>query len=184
MKPISETDFVSKTQAREYPRSILALSTADLSVAVDEGAESTNAGIDTRLVGTSTSVTPRNSTDDSVGAVDDGTTAVTLARVPATGSNTSTEHLLGDGGSTVLLSAGSTRDDRDSNLQKVDGSSGSALRGSAPGWELVYGVLDIREQLTSQQLWQKIQRQGRIRKQPDEHSRCFHRREWKWKASG
>jgi hypothetical protein len=132
MKPVLEIDFAYKAQAREHRGDISALSTAELSVAVNERAESTNTGIDTRLVGTGTSITPRDSTNDGVRAVDDGTTAVTLARVLATGSNTSTEHLVGDGGGTVLLSAGSTRHNRDRNLQKVDGSRASTLGGSTP----------------------------------------------------
>jgi hypothetical protein len=103
-----------------------------LGVAVDERSEAANASVDTRSVGLSTTLTPRNNTNNSVGSVNNGTTAVTLASIATTLGETSTEHVVGDGRSTVLGSAGSTRNNGNGNLEKVGGAVSTALRGSSP----------------------------------------------------
>jgi hypothetical protein len=95
-----------------------------LQVGSDEGTESSLAdvGVDTRCVGCSAAITPRNSAKKDLGGlVDDGAAGVALARVLSTLRQTSTEHLGGNGRCAVGGLAGAARDNRDVDLEEVDG---------------------------------------------------------------
>ncbi|KAJ3535479.1 hypothetical protein NM208_g7117 [Fusarium decemcellulare] len=106
-----------------------------LSVGVDERAKAANAGVDTRKVRAGTSITPRDNTDESAGrGVNERTTAVTLARVLATRLKASADHVGGDLGSAVLGTAGSARDNRDSDLPQADGKAAATLGSGTPAF--------------------------------------------------
>jgi hypothetical protein len=92
-----------------------------LQVGVDESEKSRQTSVDTRLTGLSTSITPRNGTNQSLASIDNGATAVTLARVLASGSQTSAEHGVGDLRRAVVGTAISAGDDRNGDLAESSG---------------------------------------------------------------
>lgn len=103
-----------------------------LGVAVDPRSEGANASVDTGVVGLGTSLTPRDNTDNGLGRINDGTTAVTLASIATTLGVASTEHVVSDGRSAIAGSAAGARDNGNGNLEQVDGGGGAALRSSSP----------------------------------------------------
>lgn len=103
-----------------------------LGVAVDPRSEAADASVDTGVVGLGASLTPRDNTDNGLGRVNDGTTAVTLASIATTLGVASTEHVVSDGRSAVAGSAAGTRDNGNGNLEQVNGGGGAALRSSSP----------------------------------------------------
>lgn len=69
------------------------------SLSVDLLTEVSNTGVDAGRVSASTSVSPRDNTDDiSVLGVDERAATVALAGVDATSGGSGTEHVVGDGG--------------------------------------------------------------------------------------
>jgi len=106
-----------------------------LQVGSNEATESSlaNVGVHTRGVGGSAAITPRNGTEEDLGGlVDDRTAGVTLARVLSTLGETGAEHLGGNSRGAVRRLAGAARDDRNINLEEVDGERLAAGRGSTP----------------------------------------------------
>lgn len=97
----------------------------------DEGQQSTNTSIDTGLVRRSAALAPRNETNKLAVCVDNGTAAVTLARVLAACGQTGAEHVVGDLSDAVVLAAGCARDDGDIDLAQRRGR-GAAGAGGAP----------------------------------------------------
>lgn len=113
-----------------------------LLVGGDEGPDggSADTSVDTRSVGLSAALTPRDKADKGLGGVDNRTSRVTLAGVLATSCETSTDHVGGDGvagvDGLVLRSASRTINDWHADLEKVGGERVTALGSGAPGCEL------------------------------------------------
>jgi hypothetical protein len=97
---------------------------------VDRGIS--NASIYTRLSSFSTALTPRNSAQKSLGPVNDGAAAVTLARVLASSGQTGTPHAVGDLRRAVVSPALGARDNRDGDLSQSSRKSGASLTGGSP----------------------------------------------------
>lgn len=106
--------------------------TTFLQVAGDEGRKSTNPGVNTRLASLSTSASPRNDTDKRLGRVNNGATAVTLAGILATSSQTGTEHAVSDRSSRVVVAASGASNNGYINLAERGGSILAALGLVAP----------------------------------------------------
>lgn len=68
-----------------------------LDVGVDPGHQGAESGVDTRVASLSAALAPGDETNEGLGLINDGATAVTRARVLATLLNTSAEHVVGDG---------------------------------------------------------------------------------------
>jgi hypothetical protein len=105
-------------------------SRARLIVLSDERQNSGEAGVNTRVVGISASIAPRNNTNERLSAVDNRATGVTLARVLS--ALASAEHAGGDGAGAIVGVAGGAGDNRDADLEQVDGEGGTAGRSSSP----------------------------------------------------
>jgi hypothetical protein len=90
---------------------------------VDEREQSGGASVHTGEVGLSAAVTPRNDTNDSLGGVDKGTARVTLARVFATSSEASADHVGGDSRGSVRGTARGAGDDWDGDLVENIGAA-------------------------------------------------------------
>lgn len=90
-------------------------------------------GVDTGGTSSGTALTPRNNTElHTRGSVNNGATAVTLARVLATLGQSSAEHGGGDASRAVVGVAGGTGDDGDIDLEEVDGQGLTTGAGGAP----------------------------------------------------
>jgi hypothetical protein len=108
-----------------------------LQVTSDERKQAANSSVNSREVGLGATLAPGdNANQSAAGGVDDGTAAVSLARVLATLSQASTEHVGGDSRSTILGSAGCARDNRDGDLPQVDWDGGSAIRSNTPMFQV------------------------------------------------
>lgn len=104
-----------------------------LQVGVDESQECADTGVNTGQARASTSVTPRNNTKEDAGSsVNDRATAVTLAGVLASGSDTSAEHAVSDLGGAVVLAASGTGDDGHIDLAEGGGEAGATLGCGSP----------------------------------------------------
>ena len=95
--------LVSSGFRPQRPQSIFHLT----KVGINEGKESANTSVDTRLASLSTAITPGNDTNKLAGRrVDERATRVTLAGVLTTGSNTGANHVVSDLGDAVVVAAG------------------------------------------------------------------------------
>lgn len=104
-----------------------------LQVLVDESAEAADASVDTRSIGGSASLAPRDNTDQNTGArVDERAARVTLAGVLATSGETSADHVVSDSRGSVRGAAGSTGHDGNIDLPEGGGKSRAAGGGGAP----------------------------------------------------
>jgi hypothetical protein len=99
-------------------------------VGVDPRDEGADTGVDTRVVGTSASLAPRDDTEKLAGRVDDRAARVTLASITSTTRVASAEHGRGDV-TAVLAVAGAAGDNGHGDL--AEGSNdAAALAGGAP----------------------------------------------------
>lgn len=103
---------------RVLPRSrdIVLKTITILQVAGDERRKCTNPRVYTRLSRASTTASPRNNANKSLGRVHNRAAAVTLARVLTTAGDTSTEHAVSDCRSRIVVAASSAGNDRHINL--------------------------------------------------------------------
>lgn len=100
---------------------------------VDEREQSGGASVYAREVGLSAAIAPRNETNEGLGGVDNRTARVTLARVTATSSKTSTEHVVGDGRGSVGGAARGAGDDRDGDLVESVGAAATLSKSTPSG---------------------------------------------------
>ena len=93
-----------------------------------------NAGVDTSETSLGASLTPRDKSKENLGAgIDDGSTAVTVARILTSLRETGAEHVVGDdASSSILLLACSPSDDGNGNLPQRRGQGLTALASETP----------------------------------------------------
>lgn len=103
-------------------------------VAVDPADVVANTGVNTGVSGLGTANTPGDETLEDSSRVDNGATAVTLARVLATSILSSAEHVASDivAEARVVRGTLASLDDGDGNLSQVGGQAGAAGAGSSP----------------------------------------------------
>lgn len=95
---------------------------------VDEGQNSSDTSVHTRLVRLRTAITPRNQSNENPSAgVDKRATAITLARVLSTSGETCADHVGSDSRLTVIGPACCARHNGDIDLLESGGKSGSTF---------------------------------------------------------